>query len=204
MLRFSLHAISAPKSGRIGITRSACKLLVASAIAFGAGMAGFGTSSAVAQTNIQTDGAATNEFELLKACRDVLQPTERLACYDKAVGVVVAAEESGDLQIVDREAVSNTRRRLFGFSLPDIDLFRGNGNDEQMDMLETTIVSANEIRSRQWVFQTEEGAVWQISNAPMRLRPLRAGQSVVFKQASMGSYFIRINGQTGVKGRRIG
>ena len=42
-----------------------------------------------------------------------------------------------------------------------------------------------------------------MSNVPMRLRPPRVGDEVVFKKAALGSYFIRIAGQTGVKGRRI-
>ena len=48
-----------------------------------------------------------------------------------------------------------------------------------------------------------EGSKWQMSNVPMRLRTPREGDAVVFKKAALGSYFIRIAGQNGVKGRRI-
>lgn len=154
----------------------------------------------------QDEGAKPSEFEAMKACRSVTGDLERLACFDRAVGVVVAAQESGDLRIVDKEATQQTRRKLFGFSLPDIGLFGdGNGDDaDELDELETTITSVRRIRGDAWVFQTEEGAVWQINNAPSRLRPIRSGQSVIFKKASLGSYFIRVAGQIGVKGRRIG
>jgi hypothetical protein len=45
--------------------------------------------------------------------------------------------------------------------------------------------------------------VWEINNAPARFRPIKAGDTVIFKEASLGFYFIRINGQMGVKGKRI-
>ena len=35
------------------------------------------------------------------------------------------------------------------------------------------------------------------------LKPINAVAKVIFKQASLGFYFIRINGQMGVKGKRI-
>lgn len=152
----------------------------------------------------QDDDAAgeLNQFEQMTACREIADDTARLACFDSTLAEVIAATESGDLQVVDEEDVRRTRRSLFGFSLPRIGLF--GGDDEPDDLLETTITSVRQIRSDEWVFQTEEGAVWRIQNAPRRLRDPEAGQTVVFKRASFGSYFIRINGQMGVKGKRIG
>lgn len=154
----------------------------------------------------QDESAQPSEFEALKLCRAISGNAERLACFDNAVGVVVAAQESGELRIVDREAAKQTRRRLFGFTLPDIGLFGDGkvGDEKQLDMLETTITSVRQIRGNAWTFQTKEGAVWQINNAPSRLYSMKPGQSVIFKKASLNSYFIRIDGQTGVKGTRIG
>ncbi|MDZ4307567.1 hypothetical protein [Allopontixanthobacter sp.] len=154
----------------------------------------------------QEEPAPPNDFEALKSCRSIAGDQERLACFDAAVGVVVAAQESGDLRIVDKEAANQTRRRLFGFALPDIGLFGDGkvGDEKQLDLLETTITSAQQIRRNAWVFQTEEGAVWQINGVPSRLRALEPGQRVIFKKAALNSYFVRIEGQAGVKGTRIG
>lgn len=150
--------------------------------------------------------AQPSEFEALKSCRIIADNSKRLACFDSAVGVVVAAQESGDIRIVDKEAAKQTRRRLFGFTLPEIGWFGDGkvGDEQKLDMLETTITSVSQPRRNTWTFQTEEGAVWQINNAPSRLRALKPGQSVIFKKAALNSYFIRIEGQTGVKGTRIG
>ncbi len=49
----------------------------------------------------------------------------------------------------------------------------------------------------------EEGSVWQIDSAPSRLRMPRPGDEIVLKKASLGSFFIRIAGQIGVKGKRV-
>lgn len=146
-------------------------------------------------------------LQALRSCQQIAEGSARLACYDAAVGRVVAATEEGEVRIVDREDVERTRRRLFGFSLPDIGIFGGgkgeDEEDEELAMLESTITSARR-NGDDWVFTIAEGgAVWQIQNPPMRLAGLRTGDKVVLKKAALGSYFIRVNGQTGVKGSRI-
>lgn len=149
---------------------------------------------------------ASEYVEGLRACQAIAEPDARLACYDAAAGRMVAAAEQGEVRVVDKEDVERTRRRLFGFSLPDIGIFGGGkdaGEDDELDMLESTITSARRVGD-DWVFTIAEGdAVWQISNPPMRLARLKPGDAVVFKKASLGSYFIRINGQIGVKGKRV-
>lgn len=140
-------------------------------------------------------------IEQLKSCRVIAEPMERLACYDREVGEVITATEDGTLQVVDQQDVEETKRRLFGFTLPKIKLF--GGDDGQLTTLETTVTRVRREGREGWVFTTEEGSVWRISNSKMGWRPPRVGQTVVFKKASMGSYFIRVNGQIGVKGRRI-
>jgi len=140
----------------------------------------------------------------LKACRAIADADERLACYDAKVGAMVAASEAGDVRIVDREDVRRTRRQLFGFTVPDLDILEGDETDkETSELLQTTITSARRVGGKAWRFTTAEGAVWEIGNAPRRLAPITPGDSVEFKKASLGYFFIRINGQMGVKGKRV-
>ncbi len=149
--------------------------------------------------------AEGNYLEGLKSCQAIADDTERLACYDRSVGRVVSASEEGEVRLVDSEDVRKTRRRLFGFSMPDIGLF-GNDDDEDdkpLELLQSTITSVRYNR-REVVFTIAEGdAVWRIASAPPRLGRIKVGDSVEFKRASLGSYFIRVNGQMGVKGRRV-
>ena len=134
-------------------------------------------------------------LDRLATCRSIEEPDARLACYDREVGAVVAASEEGEVRLVDREEVRQTKRKLFGFTIPK-GLF-GSDDKEDMDLLETTLTRVG------YLITTEEGSVWQISNPPMRFNPPKSGQAVVFKRAALGSFFIRVNGQLGVKGVRI-
>ncbi|MFV0645165.1 MAG: hypothetical protein ACK5NN_11810 [Sphingomonadaceae bacterium] len=149
-------------------------------------------------------------FNAVKACQSVPDDAGRLACYDKAVASLVAATEDGNLQLFDRDRVRETRRKLFGFPLPNLSIF-GGGNKEKVDIdeeeiatLETTIAKVRGTSRNGWVIETAEGALWEIPSPPMRLMPPKVGQPVEFRKAALGSYFIRINGQVGVKGKRVG
>lgn len=151
--------------------------------------------------------AKSEYLEALRVCQGQSDPGQRLACYDAAVGRVVAATDDGELRVVDREDMQRTRRSLFGFALPDIGLFGGGKGDdtvEQLDMLESTITSVRRTNGDAYLLTIAEGdATWQITNAPMRFTQPRVGDKVVFKRASLGSYFIRVNNQIGVKGTRV-
>ena len=165
-----------------------------------AGMLAIAASPVSAQDAAQE--GSDEYLDRLRACQAITVDSERLACFDSAVGTMVAANDAGDLQVVDREDVRETRRSLFGFSLPDIGLF--GGDDEEEDELFTTTISRVRYSSgRRAQITTEEGAVWEMKNIPRRLRRIEPGDSIEFKEASLGYYFLRIDGQMGVKGRRI-
>jgi len=139
----------------------------------------------------------------LKTCKDITDNERRLACYDASVGAVVEASDAGEVQIVDQEEVQSTRRGLFGFTLPKNGLFGNDNNDGELRTLESTITRVRGLARNSYIITIDEGSVWRINNAPSRLRPPRSGDEVVLKKAALGSYFIRIAGQTGVKGRRV-
>ena len=151
----------------------------------------------------QDKPAQVDHLAALRSCQGQTDPATRLACYDTAVAEVVSAAGSGQIKVIDQAEIKRTRRGLFGFSLPDLGIFGGGDEEPDMDMLETSITSVRYSGSDAFTFQTKEGATWQVTNAPARLRQVRAGDEVVFKKASMGSYFIRIDGQIGIKGRRV-
>lgn len=141
----------------------------------------------------------------LRACQAEVDPTARLACYDAAVADMVAASDQGELQIVDAETVRKTRRGLFGFSLPDLDLFGDDDDeDDELDRLETMVTSVRYLTPDSFMFRIAEGdALWQVSGAPRRLLRVESGDPVIIEKAALGSYFIRFDGQNGVKGRRV-
>lgn len=148
----------------------------------------------------QENASDPDHLEELQRCQTIMEDSARLACFDAAVGVMVAATESGEVQVVKKEEVEQTRRGLFGFSMPKIGFLSGDG--KEMELLQSTITRVRSIR-RGYILTIEEGSVWQLSSVPSRLRTPKVGDPVEFKKASLGSYFVRINGQMGVKGKRI-
>ncbi|GMN03272.1 hypothetical protein [Erythrobacter sp. MTPC3] len=164
--------------------------------------AGLAAGAANAQSADDADKDET--LDGLKACQLIADDAERLACFDLAVGTIVTAADTGDIRVVDREEARETRRSLFGFNLPDLGIFGGGDDEEEKDELfETTITSARYLSSKTVRFTTAEGAVWEMKNLPRRLRTIKSGDTAIFKEASLGTYFVRINGQLGVRGRRI-
>lgn len=145
-------------------------------------------------------------LEGLRGCRGIAATEARAACYDAKVGALIGAVEAGDLRLVDRAEVRKTRRQLFGLTLPETELLKPDEKEraeENTALFETTIASGRQTGPGTWHLTTAEGAVWEINNPPRKIAPIAAGDKVVFKKASLGYYFIRINGQIGVKGRRI-
>ncbi len=160
-----------------------------------------GASPALAQD--ESGDASGDYLDGLKACQQITEDAARLACFDSAVGSMVAATETGDVQVIDREDVRQTRRSLFGFSLPDLGIFGGDDDEESEELFSTTLTSVRYTGRNSARVTTAEGAVWEMNNIPRTRRRFEAGDEVEFKEASLGFYFLRIGGQTGVKGRRV-
>lgn len=144
----------------------------------------------------------------LRACQGKTNDAERLACYDTAVAAMVSASSEGEVRVVDRAEVRDTRRKLFGFSLPDLGIFGRKGDkpdaeeEEEFTTLQTTVASVRYV-SGKLVITTAEGADWQLDEMPARLMKPKVGQSLEIKSGALSSYFLRIDGQKGVKGRRV-
>jgi len=149
----------------------------------------------------------TGYLTALKACQQEQDPTARLACFDAAAATIVEASDAGDLRIVDREEVRKTRRGLFGFSLPDFGIFgkrdKDGEDEDKIEEIETKIAAVTGSHETGYVIRTTEGAVWQIDSVPRRLLDPKVGDTLLIKNAALTSYFLRINGQGGVRGTRI-
>lgn len=141
----------------------------------------------------------------LDACRAITADAARLACFDREAAALLTASRSGELSVVDRADMRTARRSLFGFALPKLPFFAGDKSaDEVPDTLDSTIVSAHGIANDRYRIRIAAGdALWETTEAPLNLSPPRAGERIVISKGALGAYFLRINGQVGVKGRRI-
>ena len=139
-------------------------------------------------------------------CRQIADGVQRLACYDNAAGALVKAATSGEVSVVDRTEVRRVRRSLFGFSMPRLPFFSGDTTaGEVQNQLESTITSVNALNNGYWrIVIADNNAVWEITDSSISFDPPRRGQKIVILRGPLGSYFLRINGQVGVRGRRVG
>lgn len=156
----------------------------------------------------EANPAENSYVTALRTCQGKADPSERLACYDTAVAAMVAASSEGEVRVVDAEEVRQTRRKLFGFSLPDLGIFGGKSDKddpekaEEFTTLNTTITGVR-ASGQTLVVTTAEGAQWQLDELPARLMKPRIGQTLEIKKGALSAYFLRINGQRGIKGRRV-
>lgn len=140
-------------------------------------------------------------FQAVISCKAIADPAERLACYDRSVSALSTAAEAKDVLVVDRETARKTKRGLFGLALPRIKLF-GDNDDEEIEQIESTIGSAYAARDGATVYVLADGARWKQTDG--RNTFPKAGQPIVIKRGSLGSFFARVNGQTGVRVVRLG
>lgn len=139
-------------------------------------------------------------------CRQMTDPAQRLACYDSAANALLNATNTGEVSIVDRGEVRKVRHSLFGFNLPKIPFFSGDTTaNEAQDRLDSTITSVRALNNGYYqIVIADNNAVWQITDSSISFDPPRPGQKVTILRGALGNYFLRINGQLGVRGKRIG
>ena len=139
----------------------------------------------------------------LADCRAAPDSAQRLACYDAAVAALDAAERAGDLVVVDREQAKAVRRQAFGFSLPSLAMFERGERPEDLDRVTLAVQRAYVGGDGKWTFELEGGAVWVQTDAERLARDPRKGSTVAIRKASMGSYFMNVDGQRAIRARRL-
>lgn len=138
----------------------------------------------------------------LMACRSVAESAARLACFDAAAGALNTAEQQGELVVLDRAQVNQTRRQLFGFSMPPLPQLFGPEGAVQIDSLESTLASASRDGEGRWLFRLADGGVWhQIDSERVRFVN-QPGQPVRVRKASMGSFLLAVGTSRAVRVRR--
>ena len=146
--------------------------------------------------------ARAAQLQQLLDCRKLTDPTQRLACFDQAAGVLDQAEAKGDVVVVDREQARKVRRQAFGFTLPSMSLFSRGEKPEEITSAEGTIASARKLNTGKWEIVLADGARWvQIDLTEIPLDP-KPGQKVKIKSAIAGSYLMTVNNQREVRVHR--
>jgi hypothetical protein len=142
----------------------------------------------------------------IAACRQIADSAQRLACFDKASGELVAATETGDVRVVDRAELRQARRSLFGFNMPKLPFFSGDKSaDDVSDKLVSRVTAVREMPHDRYVVRLADGnAVWETLESYGAFHAPKVGDSVEVNRGPLGSFILRFGKQRGVKGRRVG
>ena len=135
-------------------------------------------------------------------CRDVVVDAQRLACFDKTVGEMTAAETSGDLVTIDREQRRAVRRQAFGLTLPTLGVFDRGEKPEEVDRLTVTVSSAARNALGKWFIKLDDGALWRQTDDNEIDSPPRKGSKATIRKGALGSFFMSIDGQPSVRVHR--
>jgi hypothetical protein len=144
-------------------------------------------------------------LEALARCRAIQADPERLACYDRESTALAGSIERGDVKVLEKSQIKTIRRSLFGFLAPKADVLGDSkGEDaETWNTLSAEIGAVSGLPNGRYRIVLDDGAVWQTTENPQRMREPRSGDKIEIERAALGSYWLRINGRHGVKGRRV-
>ena len=138
----------------------------------------------------------------LMACRGIAENNARLACFDTAAGALDTAERQGDLVVIDRAGVAETRRQLFGFEMPSLPRLFGPEGAVELESIDSTLASASSVGEGRWVFRLADGSEWrQIDSERVRFRN-SPGQPVRVRKGALNSFLLTIDGSRAVRVRR--
>jgi hypothetical protein len=149
--------------------------------------------------------SATKTIDALTSCRTVADSQERLACYDRATDTIIAARTRKDLIVMDKAEVRETRKGLFGFSLPKVRIFGKDDDTAEADLSDVTlkITSVRDIGFGKWRFAVENGGVWETTEAHPRFKDPKVGESVLIEKGALNGYFAKIGKGHRVSAKRI-
>lgn len=145
-------------------------------------------------------------YQQLLDCRTLGDSAERLACFDRQVNALAAAADKREILIADKAQLQEARRGLFGFAAP-IGRLLGFGGDEddgtKIDRIETTITNVRGAREGGWKLTFAEGGTWeQTDRMGWPLSP-KVGNRAIITRGTLGSYFVAVDGMSGIKMRRV-
>lgn len=147
------------------------------------------------------DGGTPKIFTDVTDCRTIADSAQRLACYDRTVGALAAAQASENLYVADKETMREARRGLFGFNLPKVKLFGNDDLGDEVKSIESAIKAVSQAQ-RGYVFTLEDGARWAQTDGAYMDKP-KVGAKIRIRKAALGSYMASIDGRVGFRIERL-
>lgn len=166
-------------------------------------MVAVATSPVAAQSDPAEAIDTPEVIDKLFECRAIAEPEARLACFDREVADVYEAQQSRELVIADRATVNEARRGLFGLKLPKIKLFGGGDDESKVDQITAVLTDARRLSNGRYIFELEDGARWIQTEDGIGRKRFKAGDTIVIKNAALGSFKARVNNRNAGRVRRL-
>lgn len=162
----------------------------------------FGTVTAHAKDKPEV-AAPPAVYQAVVDCRTIDDAAMRLACFDRTVGEMATATTAKDLVVLDRESMRETRKGLFGFSLPKLKLFGGGDEDDEEEVvqIDSTITGLRTASDGFMIYTIADGARWKQTEG--RTPFPKVGQPIRIKKAALGSYMANVNNRPAVRVMRL-
>lgn len=165
------------------------------------------TSPALAEKSAPAAMEPPAAFRAVLDCRTVTDPTQRLACYDAKVAALDGATQSNEIVVTDRARLQEARRGLFGFAAPIGKMLGiGNGGGSEADeikQIDTTVTDVRGSKGGGWKLTFAEGGTWEQTDTKSFPMTPKVGRKARISRGALGSYFIEVDGMSGIKFRRV-
>lgn len=153
-------------------------------------------ASAIAGTALAQEAS----LDAVLACRGIADPTERVACYDVAVGRLEQAQAEGEVKVITRAEIEKVQRDSFGFRIPSLPAFTGDKESGEGLARVTEPVKSVSTSGGKLRIVLENGSVWQQID-DKSIRPRKAESAEIFR-ASLGSYKMKLDDGLAFRVRR--
>lgn len=162
-----------------------------------------GATLARAPRASQAAHTSPDAIAALEQCRAITAADARLACFDAAAAALHQAIGRKDVVVLDQAQVRNTRRSLFGFSLPNLAPFglAANGSGEIREV-DAKLKSVRRMAYEVYDLTLDNGAIWR--NTELIEFPPDIGQTVKIRRAPLGGFFLELPSGRTVRAVRVG
>ena len=161
------------------------------------------TFATAAQARSTPDTGTPQAVQSLLACQSIADAGQRLSCFDKAAQGLAQAMSKKEVVVIDKARANEAKRSLFGFSVPNFGALFGSG-DDAVNQIESTVTGAFENGYEGWTIKLADGSTWQQTDGATVALPPRKGDKVTVRRGTMGSYFLKIGSQPGLRAKRVG
>ncbi len=143
------------------------------------------------------------QIQRLLGCSAITAAADRLACYDRESSGLGQAIAKRDLVVIDRQTTTAAKRSLFGFSVPSFGGLFGGAEDEIKE-IEQSVTGVGRNAEGGWSVRLADGSTWTQTDDVTIALPPRRGDKVKIRRRTLGAFSMSVNGQPGVRVRRIG